>query len=393
MATHKIRVIHAADLHLGSPFSALPAASAAVRRNEQEQTFYDLIRLCRKRRTQILLIAGDLLDAVRVSPEQRRNLVRAFEEIPETQVFISPGNHDPYSRLCPYETEAWPPNVHVFKGALEPVFCKELDTVVWGAAFRATRQASTLCPPDFHVSSAAEAGPDTIHLIVLHGDLVAGKSGGSAYNPIKASWIEESGADYVALGHVHDPTLVLRAGRTYYAYSGCPEARGYDEAGPRGFFAGTIAKGRADLDYIHMNKRNFYTLEVPVDDCGTQTELADAVRRYLREKYSDDYAESAFRVTLTGALPHDFTPDTVALRRNLGDFCFDARVYDKTTASVDPEALRKETSIRGVFTDILWKRREAAEAEGDQPRVERIDLALKLGLASFEKEVRYREDS
>ena len=393
MATRKIRIIHAADLHLGSPFSALPAARASVRRDEQERTFYDMIRLCRERKTQILLIAGDLLDAVRVSPEQKRNLVRAFGEIPETRIFISPGNHDPYFRMCPYETEEWPPNVHIFKGALEPIVCKEINTVVWGAAFRATRQTSTLCPNGFHISSVEGAEPDSIHLIVLHGDLVAGKKGESAYNPIQTSWIEGSGADYIALGHVHDQTSVLRAGRTFYAYSGCPEARGYDEAGPRGVFAGTIAKGRADLDYIYINKRNFYTLNVPVDDCGTQTELATAVQRYLREKYPDEFEGSAFRVTLTGALPPDFTPDTVALRTSLRELCFDARVYDKTTASVDPEMLRKETSIRGVFTDILWKRREAAEAAGDAASVERLDLALKLGLASFEREVRYREDS
>lgn len=393
MATHKIRIIHAADLHLGSPFSALPADRAAVRRDEQERTFYDVIRLCRERQTQILLIAGDLLDAVRVSREQRRNLVRAFGEIPETRIFISPGNHDPYFSLCPYETEDWPSNVHIFKGALEPVVCKDINTVVWGAAFRAARQTSTLCPPGFHVSSIEDAEPDAIHVILLHGDLVTGKKGESAYNPIQPSWIEGSGADYVALGHVHDQTSVLRAGRTLYAYSGCPEARGYDEAGPRGVFVGTIAKGRTDLDYIHINKRNFYTLDVPVDDCGTQKELSSAVHRYLREKYPDDFEQSAFRITLTGAMPPDFTPDTVALRTGLREVCFDARVYEKTTASIDPEMLRMETSIRGVFTDILWRKREAAESAGDTALVDRIDSSLKLGLASFEREVRYREDS
>ncbi|MBN1891808.1 MAG: DNA repair exonuclease [Clostridiales bacterium] len=390
----KIRVIHAADLHLGSPFSTLPTDHANTRRAEQEQTFYDLIRLCKERRTQILLIAGDLLDGSRVSQEQRRNLARAFEEIPDTRVFVSPGNHDPYIRRCPYETDEWPENVYVFKGDWESVKCDELKTVVWGAGFRAGRQTTTLCPPDFHVSMLEDTEPDAIHLVVLHGEIVSGKKAESSYNPIRTSWIEKSGADYVALGHVHDPTIpVLRAGRTYYAYSGCPEARGYDEAGPRGVFAGTIGKGRVELEYIYLNKRSFYTVDVPVDECGTQKEILDTVVRFLRDKYAGEFEKSAYRITLIGAIPPDFTPNTAALRNELREMCFDARVYDKTTAMIDLRMLRKEKSIRGVFADILWKKREEAEATSDAAQVARIDAALKLGLAAFEKEVRYIENT
>lgn len=391
-SVQSVSVVHVADLHLGSPFSALPAARAATRRDEQERTFYDVIHLCRERRAQILLIAGDLLDAVRVSDEKKRVLVRAFSEIPETRVFISPGNHDPYIRQCPYETEEWPSNVHIFKGDFEPVYCEELNTVVWGAAFRGLRQTSTLCPPDFHISSVGTPRPEAIHLIVLHGELVSGRKGTSSYNPIQPSWIEKSGADYVALGHIHDPTPILRAGRTGYAYSGCPEARGYDEPGPRGIYVGTVGKGRTELEYIHLNKRNFYTLDVPVDGCDTQAELTDTVRRFLCSEHPDDFEKSAFRVTLTGAVPPDFSPDPAALRNVLRTSCFDARVYDRTTARIDPEKLGKEKSIRGVFIHLLLKDREEAVAKGDTERVMRIDAAMKLGLASFEKEVRYRED-
>ncbi|NLO62924.1 MAG: DNA repair exonuclease [Clostridiaceae bacterium] len=390
---HKVRIVHTADLHLGSPFSTLPAALASARRDEQQRTFYDIVGLCRDRGAQILLIAGDLLDASRVSREQNRNLLRAFSEIPDTRIFISPGNHDPYTRLCPYETEEWPQNVHIFKSELESVVCEELNTVVWGAAFRGIRQNSTLCPPGFQVFRAPGTDPKSIHLVVMHGELVSGRKAESSYNPIHEAWIEHCGADYVALGHVHDRTEVRAAGKTRYAYSGCPEARGYDEPGPRGVYVGTVGKGQTDLEYVYLNKRNFYTVDVPVDGCGTQSELTAEVKRYLSGKYPADFADSAFRVTLTGAVPPDFSPDPAALRNILREQCFDARVYDRTIAEVEPELLRKEKSIRGVFVDILMKKREDAENKGDRSLVERIDTAIKLGLLSFEKEVRYREDS
>ncbi len=389
----KIRIVHTADLHLGSPFSTLPAARAAMRRDEQWRTFYDIVSICRERKAQILLIAGDLLDAVRISSEQSRAIIRAFTEIPDTRVFISPGNHDPYIRFCPYEAEEWPSNVHVFSGNFEPVVCSELNTVVWGAAFRSAHNTSGLCPPDFEVTAPEGAKSDAIQLIVLHGELLSGSKSESSYNPIRTSWIEKSNADYAALGHIHDATPVRRSGRTYFAYSGCPEARGYDEPGPRGVYVGTVGKGRTDLEYVIVNRRDFYTLDVSIDGCDTQKIMTDLVLRDLRDQYREEFKESAFRITLIGAVPPDFSPDVAALRAALRRECFDARVYDKTTAQIDPAMLRKEKSLRGVFAEILGKRREEAVAAGDEAAIRKIDAAMKLGLASFEKEVRYHDDS
>ena len=40
--------------------------------------------------------------------------------------------------------------------------------------------------------------------------------------------------DYIALGHIHKFSGIKRIGNTYYAYSGCPEGRGFDEEGDKG---------------------------------------------------------------------------------------------------------------------------------------------------------------
>ncbi len=387
-----LQILHAADFHLGSPFSTLPQSKAAVRRAEQQDTFLDMIRLCEEKSVQILLIAGDLLDAVRVSAEQQRLLIQAFSRIKDTHVFISPGNHDPIYKSSPYETIEWPENVHIFKGSWEGMRVESLNAVIWGAAFRSARQLPTLCPQDFRVSSFEKTDAETIHLGVVHGELIRGKRKETAYNPIRMDFIENSGLDYLALGHIHDASAITRSGRTRFAYSGCPEARGYDEAGPRGVYIGTVGKSKVSLKYVCLNKRNFYTLTVPVDGCGTQGELFETVRIFLEEKYSDDFERSAYRLTLVGAVPQDFVPNTEALRNKLKELCFDARVYDATTAMIDPQRLRAEKSPRGVFVDKLLCDKEKAMASGDEELVASIDLALKLGLRSFEGEVHYHED-
>ena len=61
-----VRILHAADLHLDSPFEALTLAQAAQRRREQRDLLRALPELARAHGGQIMLLAGDQLD--RASP-------------------------------------------------------------------------------------------------------------------------------------------------------------------------------------------------------------------------------------------------------------------------------------------------------------------------------------
>ncbi len=59
----KIKILHAADLHLDSPFEGLPAGKAAIRRGEQRALLARIAELTRREGVQLVLLAGDLLDS------------------------------------------------------------------------------------------------------------------------------------------------------------------------------------------------------------------------------------------------------------------------------------------------------------------------------------------
>ena len=59
----KIKILHAADLHLDSPFEGLPAGKAAIRRGEQRALLSRISELTRLECVQLVLLAGDLLDS------------------------------------------------------------------------------------------------------------------------------------------------------------------------------------------------------------------------------------------------------------------------------------------------------------------------------------------
>ncbi len=56
---------------------------------------------------------------------------------------------------------------------------------------------------------------------------------GSDYGPISQQDLAASGLAYAALGHIHQYSGLQRAGRTVWAYPGCPEGRGVDETGDK----------------------------------------------------------------------------------------------------------------------------------------------------------------
>ena len=386
----EVRIVHAADFHLGSPFSSLPLEKARIRRYEQLDTFLRMITYCREHSTDILLLAGDVIDKVRFEGEAFRAVADAFASIPDTEVFISPGNHDPYTEDSVYRTAQLPPNVSVFGGEFSARRIPRLGVVVWGAGFTAPRLSRTLCPPDFSVRDAGYP-EDTLHLILLHGEIVDGEAK-SAYHPIPRSFLASCDADYAALGHVHEPTAPTRVGSTYVAYSGCPEARGFDEPGPRGFLAGTISRGRVDLALVIANTRTYWCPRADISGCETTDQIVERILMFLRDTYGEAFDRHAYRITLTGRLRPDFTPPVSVIKARIGAVVFDCKIRDETHVAVDPELLRRENSLRGRFADLILSDVDIAMAVGDRERAARLVSALDIGLRAFEGEAIADED-
>ena len=138
-----VKLLHAADLHLDSAFSALPPEKAAQRRAEQRLVLERLTALSEG--CAAVLLAGDLFDSARVYRDTLEAL-RAALAACRCPVFIAPGNHDALLPGSPYLENGWPENVHIFKSdALEAVELPELNCVVHGAA---------RCPPCWTASAS-----------------------------------------------------------------------------------------------------------------------------------------------------------------------------------------------------------------------------------------------
>lgn len=357
--------LHAADLHLDSPFHALPPDRAAERRREQRQLLDRLAQAAHQAQADLVLLCGDLFDGQRARPETVQALYHTLEEL-EVPVFLAPGNHDPAVDDSPYARLPWPGNVHVFPSPQpERVALPQLGVVVYGSAFSGPHRLEGPLT-GFHAQEEGEA----LLLGCFHGDPA---SPHSRYGPITTQEIAASGLHYLALGHLHTASGLQRAGRTYYAWPGCPEGRGFDETGDKGVYLGQMDdRGQVSLEFVPLARRRYLTPTLDI----TGQDPEEALRAFLPTARGEDIV----RLTLVGERDENNEPDLTALTALASGYFYSAALYDQTTLPQALWARQEEDTLTGLFLRAMARRIQAAGPD-QRPLLER---AARFGLAALE---------
>lgn len=357
-----IKILHAADLHLDSPFEALPAGKAAIRRKEQRELLDALARLAAAERVDLVLLSGDLLDSGSPYYETGEQLARALRSIPAA-VFIAPGNHDYYSPKSPYARLQMPENVHIFtENAIRCFALPGLKARVYGAAFTENRSGPLLR------GFRAERTEGVVNLLCLHGEVGVRDS---AYDPITEEELAQSGMDYAALGHIHKASGLKQAGKTWYAWPGCPEGRGFDETGEKFVNLVELENGQCRIKPVSIAGRRYEQLQVDVT--GTDPLLA------IHSSLPDDTVRDVYRITLTGET--ETAPDLRRLSANLSELFFELQLRDETRLRHGVWDSAGEDTLRGLFLGRLKGRYDAAATEAERIRLEQ---AARWGLAALD---------
>ena len=355
-----VKIVHAADLHMDSPFDALSEKQAAERRREQRELLDRLAELVELERVQLVLLSGDILDSQSSYYETQEALVRTFSKM-DARIFIAPGNHDYYCAQSPYSSDIFPANVHIFKSnRFECVTLNDLGCRVWGAGFVTPHSDMLL-----RGFAADESG--YINIGIVHGD-----TAGDAYNRILPEDIAEANLDYLALGHVHTFSGIQKLGNTYYAYPGCPEGRGFDETGEKGVILGTVSKGGCDLRFEPLGGRQYRIIRVDLSDSQN---AAESVERIIGQTYERDIV----RLILEGE--SDCEVNTEEIAGAFSKKVFSLQIKNLVTPKRDLWEGAGDTGLKGIFLSRL---REMYETSADGEEKEKLILSVKYGLAALE---------
>lgn len=404
MDRHQLRIAHTADLHLDTPFRSLPSEVGEALREEQRLYLPRLVRACKNAKVDVLLMAGDVFDRPDVSTLWVNRLKSALETLAPVPVYIVPGNHDPYTPGSFWDHTDWPTNVHIFKSSGSLVR-HDLKFVVSGIPFTSLRATTEL---DGAVEDrVTEAVPDEyIRIHILHGELISGTGSHSNYNPIPENDASFDQYDYVALGHVHQARELKRENTrgTIIRYSGCPQGRGFDELGEKGFWLETIEReqnfrgqwqSRHESRFVSLDTRQFLIEAIDVSGLESNRDLELHIQNELRKQEgiygSSTLTKSCLRLVLKGRCSPDILIDLKSLADQARAFGLDyVEVEDETLPDWPLDKLRLENGFYGVLVRAYDDERGRVERsrqrdEDKQLELRKLDLALKYILEAGEK--------
>lgn len=308
-----VRYIHAADLHLDTPFQGLAreaARSGHLSRLMQEATFTALERLfrfCEEKRPDFLVLAGDIYNQENYSAKAQlalRDGCRRLDAL-GIRVFMAHGNHDPLSsRLTAIH---WPENVTVFGPEAESHLLEKDGlplALVHGISHAGSRENRNLAQL-FH----RDETQDVFQLGVLH-CTVEGEAKSDRYAPCSLDDLRRSRLDAWALGHIHQRRQWDED--VFIAYSGNAQGLHINETGPRGCLLVTACPReggwRCDSEFLRLGPVEWQKLVLPLDAVDSLDALEDRLTRLLEEcaRALEGSCEALIaRVTLTGRTPLD----------------------------------------------------------------------------------------
>lgn len=356
-----MKFVHIADMHFDIPFTSLNMKGdlGDIRRLEQRKIFKKVIDYIKENNVDYFFISGDLYEHVYTKKSTIDYINTCFEEIPNTQIFIAPGNHDPYIVGSYYDTYHFANNVYIFKGDIEK---KELEDInVYGMAF------TSFYMDGIDLNSFGKLNSDKPNVFLVHCDLNGSRDeNGFTYNNLNETKLKALGFDYIAMGHIHKTNFEENKQNTI-VYPGSPISMGFDELGEHGMISGEIdANGEVKLEFVTLDDRAFVEKQINVEEFHSEEDLILNIQALELEK------NNFYKIILTGK--RNFEIDSRKILKLVG--CDNIlKVKDFTKLNYHLEVLARENNLKGYFVREALRRLEAGEATEEE-----IERGIEIGL-------------
>lgn len=319
MLTRKLRFVHAADLHLDSPFKGLQPMPEVLREQVIQsglEAWDDLVKLTLDQQADALLLCGDLYDSNARSLRSQWRLTRGLEQLVHAgvQVFIIHGNHDPMSVNQNWE---WPTGVKVM-GSEQPESywitnqSGEKAAVVTGISYGSSAVYDNLAarypndPEAYAVAPTDEFEMNTplqrpYRIGMLHGT-VDGRQDHDPYAPCSKLQLIEKGYDYWALGHIHKREVIQE--HPWIIYPGNLQGRHVKETGAKGAYVVDVhTDGSSIVQFHSLDRIRWMDTELSLEEMNSKQELVDLLWDQIDQWREEGVPLLLVRVTLSGRSP------------------------------------------------------------------------------------------
>ena len=358
-----MKFVHMADMHFDTPFANLSSKNdfGKKRRLDQRQILKKIINYIKENKINYFFISGDLYENEYIRKTTIEYINDLFKEIPETKIFITPGNHDPYLKNSMYNNFKWSENVKIFTSKIEKVETLEAD--IYGVGF------DDFYCPSLNVENINIENKNKINILITHGALNASDKLQLQYNPMNKNNLNKLGFDYLALGHIHKPDYNTEQNQRI-VYPGSTIAMGFDELGEHGFIMGNLEKEKIELEFIKSDDKEFKELEFDISNIIDFEKLIEEINNLKLDE------NKFYKIILTGK--RNFEIDLLQLNKfilleNI------IKIKDKTILNYDLKELINNTTLKGIFAQELLN-----ELENKNYSEEEINKILEIGLEALD---------
>ncbi|HTO89653.1 MAG TPA: DNA repair exonuclease [Candidatus Sulfotelmatobacter sp.] len=405
------RFLQISDLHLGRSFGWLPAEKRAERRADQRRALERAVREAIERGIHAILIPGDLFDADGVDAETMAFTVKVFEVPGCPPVFITPGNHDPWSesshlwsaRMLKARGWSWPETVHIFTTAnWSAATVPNLSSVhVYGRCFTSSAVSTSRPLEEGSVILPDSADAQGLEIAMFHGSNEEKCPPGQKVTaPFSEKEIAHSPFAYHAVGHYHVPSRIEQKGGDMssttgrgvsgrasagvrLAYAGSPIALDLSETGEHGALEVRVEYGgrqpMIEVEPIALDRRRTFDLNADISGCSSAEQVDRRVQKALDEAGVSEL--DLAQVRLQGRLAHGlrYAGASAEMQRR----AFFLRVdLKRVRPDYDLDRYRREepSTTEARFARALLDR---IDAEKDPEEKAVLESALYYGLDAF----------
>lgn len=357
-----MKFLHIADMHFDRPFVNLSDKNILgdLRRLQQRKVFKKVIEYIKREKIQYLFISGDLYENEYVKLSTIEYINNLFKEIPETKIFISPGNHDPYIKNSYYNQFNWNENVKIFHSKMEKIENEEVD--IYGYGFN-----DFYCT-DCGIEKLKIDDVNKINVLVMHSTLDGASIEEKQYNSITRKVLQEKQFDYIALGHIHKPDYC-----TNIAYPGSTVSLGFDELGEHGMLVGNLEKGNVALEFVSLDEEKFKEIQMDVTDILSKEELIEKINEL--EIQDNEYV----KIILVGN--RNFEIDKYEVLKYIQEERI-IKIKNHTKIAYELVKIANENTLRGLFVKAMLEKLNQPEMEEEEKQM--IEKAIEIGLEALD---------
>ena len=361
-----MKFIHIADMHFDSPFVNLSDKEILgdLRRLEQRKALKKVIEYIKENNIEYLFIAGDLYEQKYIKRSTIEYINNLFKEIPETKIFISPGNHDPYLKNSYYNKYNWNNNVKIFNSKIEKVETEQAN--IYGYGF-----------DDFYCKNSGIENleiddKNKLNILIIHGSLDGGTIEDNEYNPLSRKMLKEKGFDYVALGHIHKLDYNNEENQNI-VYPGSTVSLGFDELGEHGMIVGDVEKEKIKLEFIPLDEMQFKLHEVDVTEIISKEELIEKINGLNFDE------NNLVEIILVGK--RNFEINIYELYKLILNNKI-IKIKNKTKINYDLNKLANENTLKGLFAKEMLEKLNNENLTADEKEI--LEKAIEIGMDALE---------